>query len=255
MFSAFSQYKGNSCGQKTASRLGWKLSLPVEIMPWVKDSTPYKERVSLSCLPVVQGEKRFCDTDGNMDEPLGPQYGRASPHPELARQTDKGMNRGHVGEYRATPVACRDGTVSCGSVTPRSLGLASVRLLPAVWGVKQAGGPSCLPWAAGVGVAALSSLPVAFPPPGERCVLHAVPVLVLALLLALLAAVAALSGEGAVAASGQTQSCVCCWQPSCAVPLGCLLHGGPWQQRGEPRAPSFPASWTCVPWSLGRGIL
>ncbi|KAK2542388.1 hypothetical protein Q9233_000480 [Columba guinea] len=97
MFSVLSQYKGNSCGQKTTSGPGWKSFLPVQIMPCVEDSTTYKERGSPSRLPVGQGEKnRFCDTDGNVDEPLGPQCGWVSRHPELPGQTDKGTGRGRV---------------------------------------------------------------------------------------------------------------------------------------------------------------
>ncbi|XP_064898036.1 uncharacterized protein LOC102085062 [Columba livia] len=99
MFSALSQYEGNSCGQKTTSGPGWKSFLPVQIMPCVEDSTTYKERGFPSHLPVGQGEKnRFCDTDGNVDEPLGPQCGWVSRHPELPGQTDKGTGRGRVGE-------------------------------------------------------------------------------------------------------------------------------------------------------------
>ncbi|XP_064898411.1 C-type lectin domain family 2 member D11-like isoform X3 [Columba livia] len=65
----------------------------------VEDSTTYKEGGFLSRLPVGQGEKnRFCDTDGNVDEPLGPQCGWVSRHPELPGQTDKGTGRGRVGE-------------------------------------------------------------------------------------------------------------------------------------------------------------
>ncbi|XP_050770775.1 early activation antigen CD69-like isoform X1 [Gymnogyps californianus] len=107
MLSAIFHYDRNSCADKTAFKPGLKLNLPAVVMPWMQDPTCCKQRDSSFPCAVGQGEGNgFWCSDGNVEEPLDPHDGGASPHPGVPRDADKRTARRLLGEWCALHPAC-----------------------------------------------------------------------------------------------------------------------------------------------------
>ncbi|XP_050770773.1 C-type lectin domain family 2 member B-like [Gymnogyps californianus] len=71
-------------------------------MPWMQDPTCCKQRDSSFPCAVGQGEGNgFWCSDGNVEEPLDPHDGGASPHPGVPRDADKRTARRLLGEWCA----------------------------------------------------------------------------------------------------------------------------------------------------------
>ncbi|XP_075382173.1 C-type lectin domain family 2 member F-like [Mycteria americana] len=70
------------------------------VVPWVQGPAWCKRRVS-TCQCAMGQEQRngFCSSDGNVEEPLSPQDGGASPHPEVPGDADRRMHRRFLGKW------------------------------------------------------------------------------------------------------------------------------------------------------------